>query len=321
MSPLTFQSSCKLHQSDRTPAGCPAEPESYVATDCDWSTQANLPQSTQKFCGEETREEDEKTSTTYNDNKDKEKIQKLQNEVERLKTEMAEMYSTREKRIKAAREIAKLENSEIYQHANLLCSNQDRYSVQNLADIDLAGLLSERNPVLVSFLEEICMPNTGIQSNTQYLAHAVELIYGARHHRFISPFMSAVQVVLFSLTRSRLAVDLMGHVTAGPCYDVINNILFKGTFDFPQAPEGLVEFSFDNEQRTTKNYINRDGNKVTLDIFTNIIASQLDPDSSLQYESGLKPSEWPEISETDVTNREDSMISLIQLLKINSLIC
>ena len=150
------------------------------------------------------------------------------------------------------------------------------------------------------------MPNTGIQNNTQYLAHAIELIYSARHPKFVSSFISAVHVILFSLTRSRLAVDLMGHVTAGPCYDTINNILFKGNVDFPAAPEGLIEFSFDNEQRVTKNYINRDGNKVTLDIFTNVIASQLDPDSSLQYESGLKPSQWAEVSESDVTNKEDS---------------
>ena len=119
-----------------------------------------------------------------------------------MKKEKEERYNTREKRVEAVREIGKLENSNIYKHADLLCQNQDRH----LSDIDIAGLLSERNPVLVSFLEEICMPNTGYLNNTQYLAHAIKLIYSAKHPEFVSTcsFISAVQVILFSLTTSLL---------------------------------------------------------------------------------------------------------------------
>ncbi|XP_070559926.1 uncharacterized protein [Ptychodera flava] len=230
----------------------------------------------------------------------------LEEEVRRLRKALSDLYKTQESRIEAVKEIARRENKAIYEHAHLLSRNQDRYSVQNLSDIDLGDLLSERNPVLVSFLKEICMPSTGLLEGKQYLAHAIDLIYAARHPRFVSGFMAAIQVVLYSITGSRLAVDLIGHVSAGPCYDTVNNILFKGDFKFKDAPEGLIEFSFDNEQRIAKNYINRNGNNVTLDIFTNIIVSQLDKGSTIQYQPQLKPSQWLPVSAADIITKEES---------------
>ncbi len=81
----------------------------------------------------------------------------------------------------------------------------------------------------------------------------------------------AAMAVAYSASGSRLVVDILGRVGPGGSYPLLKQWLKQHVRQPAEVPDGVVNIAFDNE-RLVKNYLTRGYSKVTLDIFTNVLA-------------------------------------------------
>lgn len=231
----------------------------------------------------------------------------------KTRNEVKQLLSTTEKRAQVAGLIGKLENNLLLEETQELVAQTERKNIPNMLKYDSKESFETKNKVLCTFIKNITSSDTekgkgltlGLQGSFGDIAkkktalrnHAAEMCLAARNLRYNSEFAVAVQSVLYSITQSRLAVDLVGHFTAGCSYEMIRNIISSsGKTSSSLSPPGVLEYAFDNNQRLMKLYLSR-FNKPLLDIMTNIICVQLDEKDLSQENVSFCPDRWPSVQQ------------------------
>ena len=96
-------------------------------------------------------------------------------------------FANQAKRIDAIIEIAKAERMSIYDDVESLIRDNNRFSIENLMAYTPSEWLHKRNQVVVKFLEnDYDADATMSQEKLFKTAVAVDLIYGARHGKYVS---------------------------------------------------------------------------------------------------------------------------------------
>ncbi|XP_077996902.1 uncharacterized protein LOC144450194 [Glandiceps talaboti] len=218
-------------------------------------------------------------------------LRKLNNQLE---LEKNTRYDTQEKRTAAVRKIGNIENKNIYEDTLQAVSNKSSRHVEKLCNISLSTEIEKKNKVVREFIDAVTAKGTekgvGVSTSTERITsktdfqrfQAIENIYGARNLNYVSDLTFAVQAVNHSVTKSELSANIFGHCTTAASANLLNIWLKSMENNCPPAPNGLIEYAFDNEQRLMRTWLSRRGNKQTLDILTNIIVCQLHPTSILQ---------------------------------------
>lgn len=227
----------------------------------------------------------------------------LQQSVAQLHVVIEQFRSSEGKR-KVMEEVCQEENEKIWKDTEGLVANLNRRSLDQLLALD-EGAISEqeRNEFARNVVRSLTLTKqerrgtpgsrTEAEKATQqrrelHRALAVEHMYCARNSNYVAEFNVAAMAVAYSVSSSRLVVNLLGRMGPGGSYTLLKNWLKANAGEPVHVPEGVVAVAFDNEQRLCKNYLTRQGGKVVLDIMTNIVACVLPEDRSFNDRESFK---------------------------------
>ncbi|XP_071177551.1 uncharacterized protein [Mytilus edulis] len=122
---------------------------------------------------------------------------------------------------------------------------------------------------------------------------AIELLFSAKHLRYISPMSLAPLILLYNSTGSKTAVDIFSHTLPSGGYTFLQNWLLtlKPNPCVPMNEISDLVYAFDNNQRLQKVWLSRNANKQTLEVMTNIIKLELNG-FNCQKNEVLDPRHW-----------------------------
>ncbi len=164
--------------------------------------------------------------------------------------------------------------------------------VNALSKLNLIDWVNQRNGVVVSFLTGIGGFDIGLlQDKHEYLlpiARALEQMYMIRDRSYISPLAFLLNMCIYTLTGSKLAVDLVGNSCPAGHYKTVTKWLRdQGTAEI-LCPDGDLVNVFDNEQVVGRKSGIKPGHKVSISIITNKGFVKMKSES-LQTQEDLKP--------------------------------
>ena len=97
------------------------------------------------------------------------------------------------------------------------------------------------------------------------------MIYGIRHLKYVSAINLAASAIKYSIARSKSIIDIDNHFINSRGYTKFIKWQ-ENLADEPQSfPKGLIFIAFDNEQKSQKNYLDRDYNMVIYHTVTSFI--------------------------------------------------
>lgn len=196
-------------------------------------------------------------------------------------------FSSQEKRIDAIIKIALAERENLFNDINSLINNVDRFSLENLMYYTPQTWLSQRNQVIVKFIETLTQNNNNIYGSRQEKffkrAVAVDAIYGSRHGKYVSEINLVASAIKYSITRSKMVIDIDKHITSGGCYSQFQKWLDRLSKEQEPLPDGLLFIAFDNEQKGQKNYLDRGFNTVIFHTVTSFVAFNIESQNKIQH--------------------------------------
>jgi hypothetical protein len=202
-----------------------------------------------------------------------------------LKKRLDDAFGDQQDRIRCVTEIAKRERGNLYNDIISLMKNHERFGLDSLLEYSPSKWLAERNPVVVKFIEALTHNESEDQHEGEKLfkrAVAVDAIYGSRHLKYVSAINLVASAIKYSLTRSRMVIDIDNHIMSSGCYKKFTNWLESLAIEQPQLPKGLLFLAFDNEQKGQKNYLDRGWNTVVFHTVTSFIALNYDQSNDVQ---------------------------------------
>ncbi|CAC5398226.1 RAG1 [Mytilus coruscus] len=138
-----------------------------------------------------------------------------------------------------------------------IADNAASFAVQykdpkSMAEFQITPWLKERNKSLICYLYGIC--NLDCPTNSQEcgkelaIARGLEQLYLLRCPNLISPLSFLLNVCVYSLTGSKLAIDMIGNCCPAGHYKTVTNWLKEQGTEKPVIPVGDIMNIFDNEQ-------------------------------------------------------------------------
>lgn len=161
----------------------------------------------------------------------------------------------------------------------------DTRKIDKLVNLDPAEWLQGKAPLIRGIV-------TGLSdSKTPTIAKviAAEHLYGLVNRNFMAPFSFAKNVVSYSLTRSKILLDLNGKMHPGGRYSNMKVWLDNMALDLLPFPKGDVLVAFDNDQIVQKRWTVRVDNKAKVSILTSVCHAEVDQNGSLQRRADLSP--------------------------------
>ncbi|CAC5422226.1 RAG1 [Mytilus coruscus] len=165
--------------------------------------------------------------------------------------------------------------------------------LKSMAEFQITPWLKERNKSLICYLYGIC--NLDCPTNSQEcgkelaIARGLEQLYLLRCPNLISPLSFLLNVCIYSLTGSKLAIDMIGNCCPAGHYKTVTNWLKEQGTEEPVIPVGDIMNIFDNEQVIGRKSAIRPNQKVSVSIITNKGIVSLKSDMMLQKQLELKP--------------------------------
>jgi hypothetical protein len=212
---------------------------------------------------------------------------KVQDENNTLSKQWDSRFSSQQKRIDAAREIAFAERESMYDDIEIFIRNNNRFSLDNLINYSPQIWLSKRNQVLVKFIETLTYNNNSPDDLSQEKifkrAVAVDTIYGTRHGKYVSEVNLIASAIKYSLARSKKVINIDNHITSGGGYSYFQKWLEDLSDEEEPLPDGFLFIAFDNEQRGQKNYLDRGFNTVIYHVVTSFVAFNMESSYQVQH--------------------------------------
>ena len=101
---------------------------------------------------------------------------------------------------------------------------------------------------------------------------AVDAIYGSRHLKYVSAINMVASAIKYSLSRSKMIIDIDNHFISSGSYTKFINWLESLAKEQLPLPKGLLFLAFDNEQKDQKNYLDRGHNMIIFHTVTSFVA-------------------------------------------------
>ncbi|CAC5383120.1 unnamed protein product [Mytilus coruscus] len=196
--------------------------------------------------------------------------------------------STQDKLCKVGEILGDIINPAIYKDGRNNISNQ--YKDMN---IDKIQWLEQRNPLLSSFVNHTTAYDISNRNEKKVnaIVYSIEQIYYTRNIKLVTPFAFQRNVVVFSLTNSKLCASLTGCWESSGSYSTVHNYICS-PFEQVECPIGHVQCAIDNNQKLgiSSGRI-MVGSKMPVDICTSISNFQIS-ESTIQKDETLMPCEW-----------------------------
>src|SRR6266542_3415432 len=163
--------------------------------------------------------------------------------------------------------------------------NYKRFCLDNLLKYSPSKWLVEQNPVVVKFLETLTYNRNEHQHEGEKLfkcAIAVDAIYGSRHLKYVSAINMITSAIKYSLSRSKMIIDIDNHFISSDSYTKFINWLESLAKEQLPLPKGLLFLVFDNKQKGQKNYLDRGYNTVIFYTVTSFVAFNYNQNNNIQ---------------------------------------
>ena len=208
-------------------------------------------------------------------------------------------------RVKLANAVAQSELQNIPRYVEN--NSQNFKGVKTLKCLDLKKYYDEQSPVLRAFL--LGIQGQGVQSTRNLEKHlythckAIESLLHVADAKFVQPLHFRESLVLYNITKSKTALQLMAAKSPYPSYTTILDWLRDLSLTpSVQRPLGDIIITIDNNQILKKKWAIRVENKSYSTVVTMIVAFELDKEGQLQCDPVLVPLTWrqKQIAEEDI---------------------
>ncbi len=154
-----------------------------------------------------------------------------------------------------------------------------------LKDLDTEAFLERRNPVVVAAVQGLA----GDKQNTFKQCLAVEHLYSLSGSSLVAPFSFLTNIVLLTVSNSKLAVNLFGKSLPGGSYQTLRTWLEQLSSESKPFPSGDCVVAIDNDQVVKKKWKIKVGQKSRVSIVTSVCQAQINPDGKMQQREDLAP--------------------------------
>ena len=142
-----------------------------------------------------------------------------------------------------------------------------------------------RNSILASAVN----PLANEQTQPFQKAVSVHQLYSLVQPSFISPLMFASNLLAYSVTRSKLVLNIYGKFHPAGGITTARTWLNNLTMDVPQVPAGDILVAIDNDQVLIKKWTVRKDNRAQISVLTSVCVAPVHPDGTLQWDQSLSP--------------------------------
>ena len=212
-----------------------------------------------------------------------------------------------------ARALGRSQKNTVYCEAK---STSETYS-NNLGDLDIQQLITNRNAVLVNFLLEI----TGLYGSSvenqraRFMPFicALDCILAAAYDRTVTPLLFLVSVLHYFVTGSKTVVNILSCLTPSGHYTILRKWFENYFSNKCLCPSGrdIISF-FDNSQVLARNWRVRFNSKAMVSVITTLIHISPSVRTRLQYIPELDPSSWLYNAKLSIEQIVVLMFSLIE---------
>ena len=169
-------------------------------------------------------------------------------------------------------------------------------SLQDFLTINPVEYVQERNAVLVGFLMGIAnesMHSLMTQTNSAYrLAKTLESVMGLTTTNIILPIHFRESILQYSLSPSRLALQVHGSSGCHASYKTVQGWLEKLPKTSTLTLSGDLIAIFDNNQVLSRAWHVKVEGKFSCSIITMVLYFEIDGIGKLQWKTELKPGQW-----------------------------
>ena len=142
-----------------------------------------------------------------------------------------------------------------------------------------------RNSILASAVNALANEKT----QPFQKAVSVDQLYSLVQPSFISPLMFASNLLAYSVTRSKLVLNIYGKFHPAGGITTARTWLNNLTMDVPQVPAGDILVAIDNDQVLIKKWTVRKDNRAQISVLTSVCVAPVHPDGTLQWDQSLSP--------------------------------
>lgn len=142
-----------------------------------------------------------------------------------------------------------------------------------------------RNSILSVAINSLC------HENIKPVQKAVtsDQLYSLVQPSYISPFMFATNLLAYSVTRSKLALNMYGKLHPAGGNTTVRSWLDNLTMNVPSVPSGDILTAVDNDQVLIKKWTVRKDNRAQISVLTSVCVASVNPDGTLQQNPSLAP--------------------------------
>ena len=119
---------------------------------------------------------------------------------------------------------------------------------------------------------------------------AVDHMYNLAKPNFISPILFGANLVMYSIARSKMAVDIYGKLHPGGRYKLMRSCLNGLTMEIRAMPDNDILTAIDNDQVLLKKWTVRKDNRAQIRILRSVCHAEVGTSSTvLQRDEKLVP--------------------------------
>ena len=168
---------------------------------------------------------------------------------------------------------------------DILSCNKTYKNLTSMLNVTTHTWIQARNSVLT------CAINALSQESVKpvHKAVTVDQLYSIVQPSFVSPLMFATNLLVYSVTRSKLALNIHGKIHPARGNTTVKTWLNNLTMEVPQVPSGDILTAIDNDQVLIRKWTVRKDNRAQISVLTSVCVAPVYPNGTLQLDSNLAP--------------------------------
>lgn len=147
------------------------------------------------------------------------------------------------------------------------------------------GWVQARNSILTCAVKSLCHENVKPFER----AVATDQLYSLVSPSSVSPLLFTTNLLAYSVTRSKLALNINGKLHPAGGHSTVRNWLNSLTMTVPHFPSGDLLTAIENDQVLIKKWTVRKDNRAQISVLTSVCVAQISPYGTLQLEPSLTP--------------------------------
>ena len=157
--------------------------------------------------------------------------------------------------------------------------------ISGLLTLQPENWMRARNDVLS------CAINALSHSSTKMVQKsvAVDQLYSLVQPSYMSLFMFAVNLLVYSIAWSKLATNIYAHILPAGGSSSLKMWLNRLTMEVPKVPSDDVLTAITNDQVIIKKWTVRKDNRAQIRVLTSVCVAEIDPIGGTQKQKSLAP--------------------------------